>query len=106
MTIEANKAVMSRFTDFINTASEKLAAELISPNAVFHVPGRPEPLQGPTGYLEIIGMMRSGFPDIQWALQEMIAEGEKVAARFTMRGTHQGTFSGVPQQVRRSRYRR
>jgi steroid delta-isomerase-like uncharacterized protein len=87
---------MHRFTDFINTASEKLAVELISPNAVFHVPGRPEPLRGPAGYLEIIGMMRGGFPDIQWTLEEMIAESDKVAARFTMRGTHQGTFFGVP----------
>jgi steroid delta-isomerase-like uncharacterized protein len=41
-------------------------------------------------------MMRSGFPDIQWTLEELIAEGDKVAARFTMRGTHQGTFFGVP----------
>jgi steroid delta-isomerase-like uncharacterized protein len=96
MTIETNKRIMHRFTEFINSASEKLAAELISPNAVFHVPGRPEPLQGPAGYLEIIGMMRVGFPDIQWTLEEMIAEGDKVAARFTMRGTHQGTFFGVP----------
>jgi predicted ester cyclase len=88
MTIETNKRIMQRFTEFINTASENLAAELISANAVFHVPGRPEPLQGPAGYLEIIGMMRGGFPDIQWTLEEMIAEGDKVAARFTMRGTH------------------
>jgi steroid delta-isomerase-like uncharacterized protein len=96
MTIEANKRIMQRFTEFINTASEKLAAELISPNAVFHVPGRSEPLQGSAGYLEIIGMMRGGFPDIQWTLEETIAEGDRVAARFTMRGTHQGTFFGVP----------
>ena len=96
MTIETSKAVMSRFTEFINTASEKLAAELISPDAVFHVPGAPEPLRGPAGYLAVIGMMRSGFPDIQWTLDEMIAEGDRVAARFTMRGTHQGTFFGVP----------
>ena len=96
MTIEANKAVMHRFTEFINTASEKLATELISPNAVFHVPGRSEPMRGPAGYLAIIAMMRGGFPDIQWTLEEMIAEGDKLAARFTMRGTHQGVFFGVP----------
>ena len=96
MTVEANKQTMHRFTEFINTASDKMATELISPNAIFYVPGRPEPLKGPDGYLEIIGMMRSGFPDIQWTLEEMIAEDERVAARFTMRGTHQGTFFGVP----------
>jgi steroid delta-isomerase-like uncharacterized protein len=65
-------------------------------DAVFHVPGRPEPVRGPSGYLEIIGMMRGGFPDIQWKLEEMIAEGDMVAARFTMRGTHNGAFFGVP----------
>jgi steroid delta-isomerase-like uncharacterized protein len=96
MTIEANKRVMKQFLVFINTASEALATELISPDAIFHVAGRPEPLQGPSGYLALIGMMRGGFPDIQWTLEETIAEGDKIAARFTMRGTHQGTFLGVP----------
>ena len=96
MTAETNKLVMRRFVEFINTASERLAAELISPDAVFHVPGRPEPVRGPAGYLEIIAMMRGGFPDIQWTLEEMVAEGDKVAARFMMRGTHQGAFFGIP----------
>ena len=96
MAAETNKLVMHRFLEFINTASEKLAQELISPDAVFHVPGRTEPMRGPAGYLAIIGMMRGGFPDIQWTLEEMIAEDNKVAARFTMRGTHRGTFFGVP----------
>jgi len=96
MTAETNKIVMHRFLEFINTASENLAKELISPDAVFHVPGHPEPMRGPAGYLTIIGMMRGGFPDIRWTLEEMVAEGDKVAARFTMRGTHRGTFFGVP----------
>jgi hypothetical protein len=61
MTIEANRAVMQHFMEFINTGSEKLAVELISPNAIFHVPGAPEPLRGPAGYLAVIGMMRNGF---------------------------------------------
>jgi steroid delta-isomerase-like uncharacterized protein len=96
VTAEANKLVMSRFVEFINTASETLATELISPDAIFYVPGRAEPMRGPAGYLSIIQMMRGGFPDIQWILEEMVAEGNKVAARFTMRGTHRGMFFGVP----------
>ena len=64
MTIEANKAVMHRFTEFVNTANEKLATELIAPDAIFHVPGLSEPLRGPGGYVAIIRMMRVGFPDI------------------------------------------
>src|SRR5580704_5514416 len=96
MTMESNKLLMNRFTDFINTASEDLATKLISPNAIFYVPDRSEPLKGPGGYLTIIAMMRAGFPDIQWTLEELIAEGDKVAARFAMRGTHRGNFMGVP----------
>lgn len=95
MTADKNMQVMRRFVEFINTASEKLAAELISSDAIFYVPGRSEPLRGPGGYLASIGMMRGGFPDIQWTLEEMIAEGDKIAARFTMRGTHRGAFFGV-----------
>ncbi len=42
---EANKLVMRRFVEFINSASEQLAEELIAPEAVFHVPGRSEPMR-------------------------------------------------------------
>jgi len=94
--MQDSKRLMARFVEFINTASEKLADELISPKAIFHVPGRAEPVVGPAGYLEIIAMMRGGFPDIQWTLEETIAEADNVAARFTMRGTHQGNFFAVP----------
>lgn len=96
MTAQINKQIMTNFVTFINSASESLAKELIAPDAVFHVPGRSQPLTGPEGYLDIIGMMRTGFPDIQWTLDEMVAENDRVAARFTMRGTHQGPFFGVP----------
>ena len=90
---------MSRFTDLINTGDEELAEELISPKAIFHVPGGSEPMRGAPGYLEIIAMMRAGFPDIQWTLEGLIAEGDKIAARFTMRGPQ-------IQAVRRIRPRR
>jgi len=96
MSTEANKLAMHRFTEFINTADEKLAEELIAADAVFHVPGHPEPTRGPAGYMSIVGMMRSGFSDIQWTQDQMIVEGESVAARFTVRGTHDGVFFGVP----------
>ena len=91
-----NVEFMNKFVEFINSASERLAHELVSPEAVFHVPGRPEPMIGPAGYLAIVGMMRGGFPDVQWTAEELICEGDRVAARFTMRGTHRGQFMGVP----------
>ena len=91
-----NVEFIKEFVEFINSASEELAHKLVSPEAIFHVPGRPEPMVGPAGHLAIVGMMRASFPDIQWTVEELTSEGDKVAARFTMRGTHRGQFMGVP----------
>ena len=97
MSIENNIQLMKRFVEFINSANENLTQEIISTDARFYVPGQTEPMQGPDSYLAIIGMMRSGFPDIQWSLEDKVVEENKVAARFIMTGTHNGTFFGVPQ---------
>jgi len=94
--METTTVFFKQFLQFINTADENLAQQLISPVAKFYVPGQSEPLQGPKGYLMIIAMMRGGFPDIQWTIEDMITENNKVAVRFTIRGTHKGVFFGVP----------
>lgn len=76
--------------------TKEIGDESISPSAKFHVPLLPEPVQGPSGCLEIIGLMRHAFPDVQWSLEETILEGNTLAARFILRGTHQEDFLGVP----------
>jgi predicted ester cyclase len=40
-------------------------------------------------------MFRSAFPDLNISLDELVAEGDKVAARSTMRGTHRGAIFGI-----------
>ena len=107
---------LTRFTEFINSGDVTIGKEVISPNATFHVPFGGPPLQGKSqlystyiqhtltpslhllglgGYLQILGMMRSAFPDIQWTIKETIAEGDKIVCRFETRGTHNGPFMGV-----------
>ena len=59
-----------------------------------------DPLPGQTpgreGLKEVIRQMRISFPDMQWTVEEMIAEGEKVSTRFVWTGTQQGAFLGIP----------
>jgi steroid delta-isomerase-like uncharacterized protein len=43
-----------------------------------------------------VSMFRSGMPDLKVVIEDMIAEGEKVATRYTLEGTHQGELFGVP----------
>jgi predicted ester cyclase len=48
------------------------------------------------GLKDILGAMRSAFPDLDFSIKEQIAEGDKVASRFEWTGTHQRDFLGVP----------
>jgi len=93
--IQRNKDLMKKFETMINTADENLAQELVAEDAPFFTPASPEPLYGGKGYLSVVQFMRSGFSDVQWKLEEMVADENKVAVRWTLTGTHDGEFLGA-----------
>ncbi|MFS4506128.1 ester cyclase [Clavibacter sp. Sh2141] len=90
------RATMQRFLEFINSGDEAIGREVIHPEAEFTTPFSPEPLRGLDGYLQILGVMRGAIPDVQWTVEQLVIEGDQVAARFELRGTHGGEFLGVP----------
>ena len=94
--IRRNEEIMRKFETMINTADETLAEELVAADAPFYTPASPEPLCGGKGYLSVVHWMRQGFSDVQWKLEEMVAAEDKVAVRWTLTGTHDGTFLGQP----------
>ncbi|OGO18404.1 MAG: hypothetical protein A2Z15_02170 [Chloroflexi bacterium RBG_16_50_11] len=51
--------------------------------------------KGPDGFKQMINMFRTAFPDINSTIEDIVAEGDKVATRATLRGTHQGNFMGI-----------
>ncbi len=95
MNKEQLKEKIKKFETMINTADEKLANELIASDASFYTPVSPEPLYGGKGYLSVVHFMRKGFSDVQWKLEEMIVDDNKIAVRWTLTGTHDGEFLGV-----------
>ena len=100
-TTEDNKAVVSRFVEeVINQNRMDRADDLVVEDFVELDP-LPSQRQGREGLKEVVGMMRAAFPDIHWVVEEMVAEGETVASRFTWSGTHRGEFLGVPATGRR-----
>lgn len=93
--IERNQALMKDFETMINTADETLAEKLVSNDAPFYTPASPEPLYGGKGYLSIVHWMRTGFSDVQWNIEDMVADNEKVAVRWILTGTHDREFLGL-----------
>ncbi len=94
--IERNKMVTRRFMEeFKNGHKMEAVDELFSPNAILHLPAEGLP-DGPEGQKAIGKTVFEAFPDVHVTLEDVIAEGDRVAERHTARGTHKGTFMGVP----------
>jgi len=95
MSVEENKALIRRFTEeFRNRGNLAVADELLAPDYVLHAGLGPD-IRGPEGCKQDIIAVRSAFPDFHVTIDEMVAEGDKVAYRWTMRGTHRGEFTGI-----------
>jgi len=94
MSTEENKALVRRvFEEGVVQGKLDAVSEIIAPNYVNHnFPGGP----GPEGFKQVIMMFKSAFPDMGLTIEDMIAEGDRVATRGTWTGTHQGDFMGVP----------
>ena len=95
MSAEENKAAVQRFgEEAFNNGDLSSSEELIADDIVDHDPA-PGQAPGREGIEEFVTMMRSAFPDLQTTIDEIIAEGDYVAFRYTIEGTHQGEFMGV-----------
>jgi predicted ester cyclase len=85
---QENKAVVRRFfEELLSIDNLAVADELLSPGFRFYFAGSPDPMNLER-YKEFLVARRATFPDRRFAVEDMIAEGDKVSARFTMRGTH------------------
>jgi steroid delta-isomerase-like uncharacterized protein len=95
MSVEENKAIVQRFLEeLLSTDNLAVADEILAPDLRFYFAGSLKPMDLER-YKEFLVMRRAAFPDRQFTIEDMIAEGDKVWARFTMRGTYRGAFRGI-----------
>jgi steroid delta-isomerase-like uncharacterized protein len=69
--------------------------ELYAPDYIGHIAARAEVIRGPRGLKQFAAMFQFAFPDIRFTIEEQIAEGDKVASRWTVQGTQQSDFMGM-----------
>ena len=96
-TAEENKALIRRFIEeAFNDRKVDILDEIVSPDSLNHEAYNPEWERGAAGYEKTFEWLLAAFPDFRCEIEEILAEGDRVAARVTMSGTHEGEFVGVP----------
>jgi predicted ester cyclase len=96
MPAEANKALVRRFVEEgINQSNEAVFLDLLASDVVDHyaLPGLPP---GSEGWNLNRKILRAAFPDACWTEEDIVAESDLVVGRYTLRGTHQAEFLGIP----------
>lgn len=94
--VEQNKSIVRRaIEEGWNKANLSVIDELYAADFVFHQESGEE-MRNVNSFKEWITIIHTAFPDIRYTIEAMYAEGDKVATRYTVRGTHQGNFRGLP----------
>ncbi len=92
MNTDTNKELVTHFVDeFWSQGKLDAADRLMSPDAVIHEP----PVGNVSGLKHFNESLRRSFPDWRSTPEELVAEGDRVAERWTGRGTHRSEFQGI-----------
>ncbi|GAG66025.1 unnamed protein product [marine sediment metagenome] len=94
MSIEENKSLPRRsYEEIYNQGNLDVADDIYDENFVIHM--SPSDLKGTKSIKEYALMLRNAFPDLKFKIEDQIAEGDKVATRWVVIGTHKGEYMGV-----------
>ena len=95
MSTEQNKAMLKRIFSGLNKGNFNVIDELFAEDFVdrYPVPGE---TPNKEGFKIATASLRKTSPDMHWGLEDIIAEGDKVAYRFIMQGTDKGGYGGMP----------
>jgi len=93
---DANKNVVRRlFEEVWNKGNLPVADELFAENYSHHDSSTPEFGRGPASEKKRANLYRTAFPDVRLTVEDIIAEGETVTARWSCKGTHKGDLGGI-----------
>ena len=96
MSLEENKAFVRRFVEeVLNRGKLDLIPVFVAVDCVEHIPIIGQGA-GSEGMKQAYATLLGAFPNLHFTIEDMIAEGDKVAWRWTMRGTHKGVYLGLP----------
>ena len=100
---EQNKASFRYLLEEIDKGNSAAWEEVCSPDYICHFAGFPKPMSLEE-HIKANRTFLVAFPDFHHEINDMVAEAEKVTARVTLTGTHDGEFMGIPPSGNRIEY--
>jgi len=95
----SNKETFTRFNEATNSGDAELISttidEIVEPDVLIRTP-LPIEATGAEALKEVFARLHRAFPDLHVTVEDLIAEGDKVVARNSVSGTHQGEYMGLP----------
>ena len=95
-TLTENEKLASRyFEEIMSQGKLDVIQEILDPSFAFIIPTQPEPIAGYEAFTGFVQYLRNAFPDIKFSVLRQTSEGNKVASRWSIEGTHKGEFLGA-----------
>ena len=88
-----NVAAQEAFGEAVNTGNLGAFDDLVATDSVDHDPA-PGQVPEPEGFKGLFTDLRTAFPDLNVAVETLVADNDQVAFAYTLTGTHQGPFQG------------
>src|SRR5690349_15326699 len=96
--------LVRRFVEAVLNGRDYAAIdELFSDDFVLHLPAMP-PVEGREAFKQSLAGLHAAFPNLRFTILELFGEGDKVAGRWTIEGTHEGALWGIPPTGRTARW--
>ena len=93
--VEQNKTLVRRYYDDVLTGRDaEQLPELLGPGFTSHGPGGVT--VGIEGYEAAVAQTHAAFADLVVTIHDQVAEGDRVATRWSATGTQTGSYAGVP----------
>ena len=95
MSKEANIATAQKMGEAVNKGHLEVLREVFAANVKDHDPA-PDQGSGPEGFIKFFTAFRAAFPDLKIAVDHMVVDDNNVAIAYTVTGTQDGPFQGIP----------
>ncbi len=95
MPVSPREVIRRLYDEFWNERKFEVADQLVSQSHALTSPHISGPTVGPAAYKHQLAVFVTGFPDLRFTVEDTICEKDKIAAFWTLTGTHNGEFLGV-----------